>query len=49
MQEVREMEAVVRFTPETATVHFSGALRLANVKAYDNDAKLLAEGAAAGR
>lgn len=47
MQEVREMEAVVRFTPETATVHFSGALRLANVKAYDNVAKLLAEAAAA--
>ena len=39
--EVRETEAVVRFSPETATVYFSGALRLANVKAYDNVAKLL--------
>ena len=47
MQEVREHEAVVRFSPEAATVYFSGALRLANVKAYDNVAKLLAEAAVA--
>ena len=44
--EVREMEAVVRFMPETATVCFSGALRLANVRAYDNVARLLHEAAA---
>ena len=44
--EVRETEAVVRFSPETATVYFSGALRLANVKAYDNVAKLLHAAAA---
>jgi hypothetical protein len=44
--EVRESEAVVRFTPETATVSFGGALRLANVKAYDGVSKLLAEAAA---
>lgn len=44
--EVRESEAVVRFSPETATVSFSGALRLANVKAYEGVAKLLAEAAA---
>jgi hypothetical protein len=44
--EVRETEATVRFSPETATVHFSGALRLANVKAYDGVARLLAEAAA---
>lgn len=43
--EVREMEAVVRFAPEASTVFFSGALRLANVKAYDNVARLLAEAA----
>lgn len=45
--EVRETEAVVRFSPENSTVYFSGALRLANVKAYDNVAKLLHDAAAA--
>jgi hypothetical protein len=45
VREVRESEAVVRFSPETATVSFSGALRLANVKAYESVAKLLAEAA----
>lgn len=44
--EVREHEAVVTFSPETATVRFSGALRLANVKAYDDVTKLLGEAAA---
>ena len=44
--EVRETEGVVRFSPEHATVYFSGALRLANVKAYDNVAKLLHDAAA---
>ena len=43
--EVRETEAVVRFSPETSTVSFSGALRLANVKAYDNVARLLRDAA----
>jgi len=44
--EVRESEFLVRFSPENATVYFSGALRLANVKAYENVGKLLAEAAA---
>jgi len=44
--EVRESEFLVRFSPENATVHFSGALRLANVKAYENVGKLLAEAGA---
>lgn len=44
--EVRESEAVVRFSPETATVSFHGALRLANVKAYEGVSKLLNEAAA---
>ena len=44
--EVRESEAVVRFSPETKTVSFSGALRLANVKAYESVGKLLSEAAA---
>ena len=43
--EVREMEAVIRFAPESATVFFSGALRLANVKAYDNVVRLMHEAA----
>lgn len=44
--EIRESEAVVRFTPETNTVSFSGALRLANVKAYEHVGKLLHAAAA---
>ena len=44
--EVRETEAVVRFAPETGTVSFHGALRLANVRAYDNVVKLMHEAAA---
>jgi len=44
--EVRETEAVVRFAPESGTVFFSGALRLANVKAYDNVVKLMHDAAA---
>ena len=44
--EVRETEGVVRFSPEDATVYFSGALRLANVRAYDEVVKLMHEAAA---
>jgi len=44
--EVRETEALVRFAPESGTVFFSGALRLANVKAYDNVVKLMHDAAA---
>ena len=44
--EVRESEFLVRFSPENATVYFSGALRLANVKAYENVGKLHAEAGA---
>ncbi len=39
--EVRETEAVVQFSQETETVHFSGLLRLSHLKAYDNIAALL--------
>jgi hypothetical protein len=44
--EVRESEFLVRFSPENATIYFSGALRLANVKAYEGVGKLLAEAGA---
>lgn len=44
--EVRETEALVRFAPESGTVFFSGALRLANVRAYDNVVKLMHDAAA---
>ncbi len=45
--EVQETEAVVRFDAATATVSFVGALRLANVRAYDHISKLLSTAAAA--
>lgn len=44
--EIRESEAVIRYSPETATVSFQGALRLANVKAYESVARLLNDAAA---
>lgn len=44
--EVQEQGAVVKFSPETATVQFVGLLRLSHLKAYENITKLLHEAAA---
>lgn len=43
--EVQEQGAVVRFSPESATVQFVGLLRLPHLRAYDNISRLLHQAA----